>query len=306
MRPSAVQGAMSRDYTKDKLTSLPAKHHYFVGVDSDGCVFDTMEIKQKQCFHGLIVSHWKLEPVEKYVRETAEFVNLYSKWRGSNRFFALLKVFDLLRERREILNSGIKVPALESLRKFISSGVAVGNPQLEKAVRDTGDLELQSVLTWSHDINQAVRNKVKKIPPFKWARESLEKIAGSCDLVCVSQTPVEALVREWDENNLRSYPAFIAGQELGTKTEHIAMATRGKYNPDNMLMIGDALGDLKAAKENRAHFFPINPAGEEKSWELFYKEACDRFLAHSYGGKYEAKLTAGFEALLPEKPAWEN
>jgi len=43
-------------FTKEDLINFKPKFSTFVGIDSDGCVFDTMEIKQKQCFHGLIVS----------------------------------------------------------------------------------------------------------------------------------------------------------------------------------------------------------------------------------------------------------
>ena len=35
----------------------------------------------------------------------------------------------------------------------------------------------------------------------------------------------------------------------------------------------------KAAQANGACFYPVNPAQEEASWERFYKEAYDRFLA---------------------------
>jgi phosphoglycolate phosphatase-like HAD superfamily hydrolase len=295
---------MSRTYTKDDLINLVANHSSFVGVDSDGCVFDTMEIKQKKCFHNLIVSHWKLESVEKYVREAAEFVNLYSKWRGTNRFIALDKMFDLLREREEIIKSGVQIPELKSLKKFISSGVALGNPELEKAAKETGNIELAFILKWNTNVNTLVKQTVKNIPPFKWVRESFDKIKKNSDMICVSQTPAEALIREWEENNLMEYPGVIAGQELGTKTEHIALASKGKYNPDKILMLGDALGDMKAAKENKAHFYPINPAHESASWERFYQEAYDKFLAGTYGGKYEQTLIAEFEALLPGKPAW--
>ena len=58
-----------RVYTKQDLLNLKPAHSTFVGIDSDGCVFDTMEIKQKKCFHKLIVAHWRLEPIAKYVRE---------------------------------------------------------------------------------------------------------------------------------------------------------------------------------------------------------------------------------------------
>jgi hypothetical protein len=84
------------------LRDLTPQHSYFVGIDSDGCAFDTMEIKHKECFIPNIIAYWDLQPVSKYAREAAEFVNLYSKWRGINRWPALVMVFDLLAERAEV------------------------------------------------------------------------------------------------------------------------------------------------------------------------------------------------------------
>ena len=99
---------------------------------------------------------------------------------------------------------------------------------------------------------------------------------------------------------------MIAGQELGTKAEHLALATCGKYPPDRVLMIGDAMGDREAARRNGALFYPINPAGEEKSWKRFHDEAYDKFLACEYAGTYEAAMIEEFEALLPETPPWST
>ena len=53
---------------------------HFVGIDSDGCTFDAMELKQKECFTPNTIRVWGLQPISKYARETAEWVNLYSKW----------------------------------------------------------------------------------------------------------------------------------------------------------------------------------------------------------------------------------
>jgi phosphoglycolate phosphatase-like HAD superfamily hydrolase len=298
--------ASHRTYTKEDLINLKPAHSSFVGIDSDGCVFPTMEIKQKKCFHTVIVSHWHFEPIEKYVRETAEFVNLYSQARGANRFIAILKVFDLLRARPAVRASGVDVPDLKSLRAFIDSGVALGHPQFEKAVQETGDKELASLLQWSKDVNALVAKIVRNVPPFKWAPESLALIHAQSDAICVSQTPTEAIVREWEENGLAGFVTVVAGQELGTKTEHISMATKGRYRPDRILMIGDAMGDKKAAKENNAFFYPIDPGHEEASWKRFHDEAYGKFLAATYGGKYEEDLTAEFDSLLPENPSWKD
>src|SRR5690606_20299693 len=97
------------------------------------------------------------------------------------------------------------------------------------------------------------------VPPFPYVRESLEKLKAKADIMVVSQTPTEALTREWCEHKIDGFVCLICGQEMGTKTEHLEYATKGKYDPANVLMIGDAPGDLKAARANGAKFYPINP-----------------------------------------------
>jgi phosphoglycolate phosphatase-like HAD superfamily hydrolase len=201
--------------------------------------------------------------------------------------------------------TGLPIPDVNSLRQWIASGAPMGNPSLEKAVKESGDPELAFILRWSQDVNAEIARTVKNIPPFPWARKSLERICAISDAICVSQTPSEALVREWTENHLDGFIQVIAGQELGTKTEHIAMATKGRYRPEQILMIGDALGDKKAAQSNHALFYPINPGAEDASWKRFHEEAYDKFLAGTYAGAYESRVIAEFEALLPDVPPWK-
>jgi len=296
----------STTFTKEALVSFTPQHDFFVGVDSDGCVFDTMEIKQKQCFHGLIAEIWDLVPVEPLLRETAEFVNLYSKSRGSNRFPALLQTLDMLRGRPGLQAAGVTVPPMDGLRRWIEEETQLGNPALEARVAATGDPDLTRVLDWSHAVNRQVEAVVQHVPPFKWVRECLYKMGTQADIIVVSQTPIEALVREWETNEMMDSVAFIAGQELGTKAEHIAMATRDRYPPTHILMIGDAPGDCQAAKANDAFFFPINPTHEQESWKRLYDEAFNTFVGGAYAGDYERKLIKTFEALLPATPPWEK
>jgi hypothetical protein len=101
------------------LAELEPKHKFFVGIDSDGCAFDSMEIKHKECFCPNTIKYWDLQPVSKYAREAAEFVNLYSKFRGINRWPALVMVFDLLRERPEVQARGVAIPEAPRIREFI-------------------------------------------------------------------------------------------------------------------------------------------------------------------------------------------
>ncbi|MHC4982706.1 MAG: HAD family hydrolase, partial [Planctomycetota bacterium] len=89
-----------------KLKRFEKTKDFFIGIDSDGCAFDTMEVKHKECFIPNIINYWDLQAVSRFARRAAEFVNLYSKWRGINRFPALMMVFDLLAEWDEPLSRG--------------------------------------------------------------------------------------------------------------------------------------------------------------------------------------------------------
>ncbi len=288
------------------LKNLQPKNGYFIGIDSDGCAFDSMEIKQKECFCPAVIKNFDLQAVSKYAREVWEFVNLYSKSRGCNRFLAVPRALELLSKRKETKARGVTVPALPGLHSWIERESKLGNPALVDEVGRNPDEDLRRCLTWSLEVNERIADLVKNIPPFPLVRESLQKIQDRADVIVVSQTPVEALVREWNEQSIDQYVLMIAGQELGTKSEHIAFAAGGKYDTNKMLMIGDAPGDLKAAKDNNALFFPVNPGDEEGSWELFYNEAVDRFFDGKYAGDYEAALIKKFNQYLPERGAWEE
>jgi phosphoglycolate phosphatase-like HAD superfamily hydrolase len=288
------------------LKSFSPKHDFFVGIDSDGCVFDTMEVKHKECFIPNIIKHYDLAAVSKYAREAGEFVNLYSKHRGINRWPALLMVFDLLAEWPEVQRRGTQLPEVPTLREWAKTEKALGNPQLKAAVEKTGDPVLKHALDWSEAVNATIAEIVHDVPPFPFVRESLQALSNKADMICVSQTPGEALQREWEEHDIARYAAVIAGQEMGSKTEHLKLAAGGKYPTDRCLMIGDAPGDMKAARANAFLFFPVNPGREEESWQRFHEEAMDRFFAGTYAGDYEAKRVAEFEALLPEVPPWKR
>lgn len=48
------------DYLAE-MKSLPKNHDFFIGYDSDGCIFDTMEIKQKECFCPNFIKRFVLQ-----------------------------------------------------------------------------------------------------------------------------------------------------------------------------------------------------------------------------------------------------
>jgi len=298
------EGIVAATDAQAPLKQFQPTCEYFVGIDSDGCAFDTMEPKHKECFCPTTVWKWDLAAVSKYAREAWDFVNLYSKTRGCNRFHALQHVMNFLREREEVRARGIAIPELAALAAWTARETKLGNPALQAEVERTGNAELARCLDWSVTINETVAKIVRNVPPFPGVREALELLAGKADMIVVSATPGEALHREWKEHGVAEYMSVIAGQEMGKKAEHLALAAGGKYPPEKILMIGDAPGDMKAARANDAMFYPINPGHEEASWARFVEEAGPKFLAGEYTRDYEAALVAEFEAMLPETPPW--
>jgi phosphoglycolate phosphatase-like HAD superfamily hydrolase len=289
-----------------KLKDFQPGKEYFIGLDSDGCVFDSMEIKHKECFCPAFINYFGLQAIAKYAREAWEFVNLYSTTRGANRFVVVIRSLDLLAERPEVKARGVRIPAMDGLRDWLERETKLGNPALEAEVKRTNDPDLKTALEWSKEVNATIEKMVHDVPPFPLVRESLVKMTEKADVIVVSQTPTEALEREWREHAIDKYVHLIAGQELGTKTEHIQFVARGKYAPEKILMVGDAPGDCKAAQGNDALFYPINPGYEEASWQRFFEEALDRFFAGTYAGEYEQQLVAEFNKYLPEKAHWQQ
>ncbi|HEY84638.1 MAG TPA: HAD family hydrolase [Chloroflexi bacterium] len=292
---------------KRKLTKLTPKHEFFIGIDSDGCAFDTMELKHKECFTPNIIKVWNLQAVSKYAREASEFVNLYSKWRGINRWPALMMVLELLRERPEVIARGAKIPDTPRLRSFIADDAfPKSNDGLKMYMEQFPDPELAQAWTWTTAVNDSIAEMVHGLKPFPYLTDSLSFLRDKADMIVVSATPVDALNTEWAGADIAKYVNLIAGQEMGKKKEHLELAAKGKYDPDKILMIGDAPGDMNAAKAVGALFYPINPGQEDNSWQRFYEEAMPEFLAGTYSGAYEANVIAEFERLLPEIPPWKK
>ncbi len=292
--------------TKENLKQFKPQHSYFIGFDSDGCVFDSMELKHKECFIPNIIKYYNLQPVSKYAREAAEFVNLYSYWRGANRFPALVKALELLKEWSVVQQRGVKVADWTPIQKFIDSASSLGNPALKEAIAKTNDPALKHLLAWSEAVNRDIESMVKGLPPFPHVRESLQKLQGRADMMVVSATPAEALHREWDEHGINKYVAVIAGQEIGKKEEQLGLTVQGKYADGRVLMVGDALGDLKAARAVGALFYPVVPGGEEESWRVFENQIIEQFLGGKYTKETEATFLAEFEKALPQTPPWQH
>ena len=297
------------DY-RNRLEEFKPAKDYLVCIDSDGCAFDTMGIKQRECFCPWMIAYFGLQPVAQAARECKEFADLYSKTRGANRHVTIKRILtELLPNHPQTKVFGFQVPQLPHYFAWVDDPQSLlSNDGLKQAVAATDDPqakeELSHVLEWAERVNWAVKEIAKGIPPFPHVRKSMDRLSGRADMVVVSATPLEALKREWTEHGIVRYTELICGQEMGTKTEQIG-AVAPHYKQGHVLMIGDAPGDMRAAKANRALFYPIIPGDEIAAWKLFYEEAMERFLSGTYAGEYEEMLIERFERALPERPPWE-
>ena len=283
------------------LKSLPKRHEFLICTDSDGTVFDTMPLKHR-CFRDCLIRYFERHGLSagQATTEVWKYVNLDSVHRGENRFRALLLALDLLRERGE------DIPETPRLRAWVATEPCLGNPALRKLLEQDFSEEMDLLYRWSVDSDEAIAANVRGIPPFPHVRDVLARASESADLMVVSHTPRATLEREWKEHGIDQFVMYLAGQECGSKSDHIRYASEGKYPPERILMIGDSPGDMAAAEANRALFFPIIPGHETESWRELSGEGLGRFLEGKFAGTYQDGLLKRFRTGLLAAPPWRQ
>lgn len=294
---------MTNERARQLVEFLPTTE-FFVGIDSDGCAMDAMNIKHLECFTPASIKCWDLQPISTLARETAIFVNLHSVTRGLNRWLALRQLLDLLRDRVEVADRGVTIPDYPELTQFIESEYPLSDHGIAAFASAFPSTTIDRAIRWGETVNAAIADMVHGCGPFPGVREAMTTIGERADLMTVSATPIAALEREWSEHGLADFVHVIAGQEMGSKAEHVTLAAVGKYPPDHILLVGDAPGDRDAARTAGCRFYPINPGAESASWERLRTEAFGRLLDGTYAGAYEDALVAEFETYLPATLPW--
>ena len=129
-------------------------------------------------------------------------------------------------------------------------------------------------------------------------------MAQHADILIVSKTPYTDLANYWEDQGITKYVQIIAGQEMGSKGHHIEVAKKaGQYEDDQVMMIGDGGGDLKAVKLNKGLFYPTPPGQEKEAWKSF-PDAFKKFIKGEYKGEFEDKLLKVFNEALLTSPSW--
>lgn len=287
----------------DVAQRTPEKN-FLIAIDSDGCAFDSMELKHKECFIPNIIQHWRLQPIARYARQASEFVNLYSRWRGVNRFPALIKTFELLSEWDAVQKLNYKMPDLSAIEEWTSQESKLSNITLSAYCENHDDPILHQALAWSLEANERVDRLVRaEAPPFPRVVDVLQAAGDRAEIMVCSATPHDTLVKEWQAHGMFESVFAVCGQEQGSKKE-ILQVMKDKYPAGHILMIGDSPNDMKAAQANDAFFYPIVARDEMASWQHFYEEGLETFFNESFSGEYETKLIEKFLDCLPDTPPW--
>ena len=246
--------------------SFEKKHDYLVCVDSDGCVMDTMNCKHFHCFGPCMVEEWELGEWKDAILDRWNVINLFSMTRGINRFKGLAMALS------EIHEQYTPIAGIEALRHWADTAPALSNDAVAKAADEATDpnakLVLSKALSWSKAVNAAIVQLDESLKvPYNGAKEGLAAAHNFADVAMVSSANRDAVEEEWGKFGLLEHTDIVLAQDVGSKAACIAEMLKFGYDPDKVVMVGDAPGDCDAAERNGVHYYPILVNHEKESWD---------------------------------------
>lgn len=275
------------------LDNFNKQKDFLICIDSDGCAIDTMDIKHIKCFGPCMVTEWNLEEWKEPILERWNEVNLYTLTRGINRFKGLAVALIEINEKY------ITIEGLDEFVRWTEETKELSNESLKVEIEKTNNICLKKALEWSKSVNKSIDllSDDEKCP-FEGVKEAIILAKKVADIAIVSSANEKAVLDEWNKHGLLENVDIVLTQNIGSKSYCINKLIAKGYSRNNVLMVGDALGDLKAAEENEALYYPIMVRKEKESWIRFSKEALERFTSNSYYGEYQEKVIAEFKANL--------
>ena len=275
------------------LEKFNKQKDYIICIDSDGCAIDTMDIKHIKCFGPCMVTEWNLEEWREPILESWNEVNLYTLTRGINRFKGLAVALT------EINDKYVKIEGLDEFIKWTEETKELSNEALEVKIQKTNNVCIKKALEWSKSVNESIdllSDDEKQ--PFEGVKEAIIEAKKKADIAIVSSANEKAVLDEWSKHGFLEHVDIVLTQNIGSKAYCISKLIEKGYSKNNALMVGDALGDLKAAESNEVSFYPIMVKKEKKSWSRFTKEALEKFIGNSYSGEYQEKVIDEFKENL--------
>ena len=246
--------------------SFKRKHDYLVCVDSDGCVMDTMNCKHFHCFGPCMVTEWGLEEWRAEILDRWNVINLFSMTRGINRFKGLAMALGEINEQYK------PIPGVAALQHWADTAPALSNDGVIQAAAQATDPVAKQIfekaLRWSKAVNAAIVALDESLKvPYPGAKEGLAAAHAFADVAMVSSANRDAVEEEWGKFGLLKHTDIVLAQDIGSKAACIAAMLKFGYDPDKVVMVGDAPGDQDAAEKNHVHYYPILVNHEKESWE---------------------------------------
>lgn len=257
---------------------------------------DTMDVKHITCFGPCMVDEWNLQPWKEEILRRWNEINLYTITRGINRFKGLFVALE------EINAKYTEIDDLQSLADWTKNAKELSNGALKEYLKINDSVILKKALNWSIAVNEEI-NRIpedKKVP-FPLVKEALNAASERADVAIVSSANLDAVLQEWQKHGLLENVNVVLSQNDGSKAYCISQLLKKGYNNANVLMCGDAPGDLQAAKENNVFYFPILVRKEKESWQEFISTALNKLTTSTYGGEYQKEKVDEFLNNLSSK-----
>ena len=272
--------------------SYQKKHDFLVCVDSDGCVMDTMNCKHFHCFGPCMVDEWHLGQWRDEILKRWNESNLFSMTRGINRFKGLTMALS------EINETYRPIPGVEALKHWAETAPALSNDGAAKAAQEATDPEAKEILLKALSWSKAVNASIVRLPeelkvPFDGAKEGLEAAHAFADVAMVSSANRDAVEEEWGKFGLLPHTDIVLAQDVGSKTACIAAMLKFGYDPQKVLMVGDAPGDCDSAEKNGVYYYPILVNHEKQSGDEAIGVAFEKLRSGEYA-EYGAQKKQAF------------
>ena len=272
--------------------SYQKKHDFLVCVDSDGCVMDTMNCKHFHCFGPCMVDEWDLGQWRAEILKRWNEINLFSMTRGINRFKGLAMALS------EINETYRPIPGIDALRHWADTAPALSNDGAAKAAQEAADPEAKEILLKALSWSKAVNASIVRLPeelkvPFDGAKEGLEAAHAFADVAMVSSANRDAVEEEWGKFGLLPHTDIVLAQDVGSKAACIAAMLKFGYDPQKVLMVGDAPGDCDSAEKNGVYYYPILVNHEKQSWDEAIGVAFEKLRSGEYA-EYGAQKKQAF------------
>ena len=260
------------------LSEFKKTKDFLVCVDSDGCAMDTMDIKHIRCFGPCMVEVWKLQKWEKEILKRWNEINLYTITRGINRFKGLSIALTEINKQYQAIDE------IQDLNFWSENADELSNEALKREIENHPDKTIfKLALKWSENVNSSIKELPEsEIKPFPLVKEALKLAHEKADIAIVSSANLGAVLDEWEKHGLLEHTDIVLTQNVGSKAFCISELLKKGYNKENVLMCGDAPGDLKAAETNEVFYYPILVKKEKESWQDFINQGFSHLLDGSY------------------------